>query len=72
VQEEDIPLETAIRVITENPAAILKLRTKGRIEVGRDADLVLLDRSFRIDTVIALGKVMVENGEAIVKGTFEE
>lgn len=68
---EGIPLEVAIRVITANPAAVLKLPQKGRIEAGRDADLVLLDDSLEIDTVISMGKVMVENRLPVVKGTFE-
>lgn len=68
---EGIPLEVAIRVITTNPAAILKLKQKGRIEAGRDADLVLLDKNFEVDTVIAMGKVMVEKRVPLVKGTFE-
>ncbi|WP_102264349.1 beta-aspartyl-peptidase [Mesobacillus jeotgali] len=71
VLTEGIPLETAIRVITANPAAILKLKQKGRIEAGLDADLVLLDENHEIETVIAMGKVMVENGRPTVKGTFE-
>ncbi|MBT2643547.1 beta-aspartyl-peptidase [Bacillus sp. ISL-41] len=71
VLSEGIPLEAAIRVITANPAAVLKLSQKGRIEAGRDADLVLLDDSLEIDTVIAMGKVMVENKLPVVKGTFE-
>nr|WP_286181184.1 beta-aspartyl-peptidase [Bacillus sp. ISL-37] len=71
VLNEGIPLETAIRVITANPAAILKLKQKGRIEAGHDADIVLLDDNFDIDTVIAMGKVMVENRVLLVSGTFE-
>ncbi|UTE78991.1 beta-aspartyl-peptidase [Rossellomorea sp. KS-H15a] len=70
---ENIPLETAIRVITSNPAKILKLKQKGRVEVEKDADLVLLDQeTLDVNTVFARGKLMVENGEAIVKGTFEQ
>lgn len=70
---EKIPLETAIRVITSNPAKILKLKQKGRVEVEKDADLVLLDQeSLDVNTVFARGKLMVENREAIVKGTFEQ
>ncbi|MEI2663664.1 beta-aspartyl-peptidase [Rossellomorea sp. LJF3] len=69
---EGIPLETAIKVITSNPAKILKLKNKGRVEVERDADLVLLDnQSLEVSSVFARGKLMVENGEALVKGTFE-
>jgi len=71
VVTEEIALEVAVRVITANPATVLKLSQKGRIEVGRDADLVLLDQDLEIDTVIAKGQVMVENKRPLVKGTFE-
>ncbi|MGM0841252.1 MAG: beta-aspartyl-peptidase [Bacillota bacterium] len=72
VLEEGIPLETAIKVITSNPAKILKLKQKGHVEVEKDADLVLLDKdTLEVKTVFAKGKLMVENGEAVVKGTFE-
>jgi beta-aspartyl-dipeptidase (metallo-type) len=72
VISEEVPLETALRVITQNPASILKLTQKGIVAEGKDADLVLLNKvDFTIHTVIALGKVMVENGVATVKGTFE-
>ncbi|MDE3838100.1 beta-aspartyl-peptidase [Bacillus methanolicus] len=72
IMEEEIPVETAIQVITSSPANILKLEQKGSIEEGKDADLVFLTKKdYQIDTVIALGKVMVEHGEAVVKGTFE-
>lgn len=73
IMEEGVPIDDAIRVITENPARILKLGQKGNIEEGRDADLVLLNKeTYDIDTVFAMGRLMVENGEAKVKGTFEE
>jgi len=72
VISEEVPLETALRVITQNPASILKLTQKGIVAEGKDADLVLLNKvDFTIHTVIALGKVMVESGVATVKGTFE-
>lgn len=72
VLEEGIPLEVAIKVITSNPAKILKLKQKGHVEVEKDADLVLLDKhTLEVNTVFAKGKLMVENGEVVVKGTFE-
>ena len=40
---EGLPLEAALRVITSNPARILKLRGKGELVPGADADLVLLE-----------------------------
>jgi beta-aspartyl-dipeptidase (metallo-type) len=72
IQQENIPIETALKVITQNPASILKLKSKGMLQEGLDADIVLLDNeSLDIDTVIALGQVMVQNGKAVIKGTFE-
>ena len=73
IKTYEIPIEEALKVITSNVSKVLKLDNKGSIEVGKDADLVLVDENtLEIDTVIAMGKVMVENGEAIVKGTFEK
>lgn len=69
---DGVSIEDAVRVVTENPASILKLAGKGRIEAKKDADLILLNKeTYKIDTVFAMGQKMVENGEAIVKGTFE-
>ncbi|MGV3024878.1 beta-aspartyl-peptidase [Clostridium thermobutyricum] len=69
---EKISLEDALKTITSNPAKVLKLKDKGRIEVNKDADIVLLDKEdLKIDTVIALGKKMVENKNVLIKGTFE-
>ncbi|MEW4265377.1 beta-aspartyl-peptidase [Priestia megaterium] len=72
VLEESVPLETALQVITSNPAKVLKLSNKGHIQSGKDADLVLLDKeTLTIKTVFAQGKVMVKDGVPVVKGTFE-
>jgi dihydropyrimidinase len=38
-----ITLEDAVRLISFNPARIYNLEAKGSIEVGKDADLVLVD-----------------------------
>lgn len=71
VFNEDIPLETALRAVTSNPAKILKLRTKGKIEKGMDADICLLDENLDVHTVIARGRVMVEGKKPLVYGMFE-
>jgi beta-aspartyl-dipeptidase (metallo-type) len=73
ILEDGVSVENAIRAVTENPASILKLKQKGTIEAGKDADLLLLNKeTYKIDTVIAMGQIMVENGAAVVKGTFEQ
>lgn len=72
VQKEGIPLETAIKGITCNPASILKLDRKGRIKEGFDADICLLEEgTLKLNTVIAKGEVMVKDGKQKVFGTFE-
>ncbi|MBP1772456.1 MAG: iadA [Holophagaceae bacterium] len=72
VQEEGIPLETALRVITSNPARILKLKAKGRLAPGMDADLVLLDpKDLEVRTVIAKGRMLMKAGRLLAKGMFQ-
>lgn len=71
IQKEKIPLEIALNVITRNPANILKLNQKGELKPGKDADVVILDSHLNIKSVWAKGKHMVNDGIALVKGTFE-
>ncbi len=55
----DVSLEEAIRMITLTPARILKIdKTKGSIEIGKEADLVLFDKDININTTIINGKVV--------------
>ena len=72
VINEHIPLSTALKPVTSNPAELLKLNGKGRVKEEYDADLVILNEDLSIDTVICKGKTMIEHGEVIVKGTFEK
>ena len=73
VEREDIPLETALRAVTANPARILKLGKKGRLQPGCVADLCLLtEDGLKLHTVIAKGKIMVQEGKPVVRGTFEK
>ncbi|MBM7605184.1 beta-aspartyl-dipeptidase (metallo-type) [Metabacillus crassostreae] len=72
VKEENVDLAAALKVITSNPANVLKLHQKGEVKVDKDADLVLLDHNLNVQSVWAKGQHMVENGMAIVKGTFED
>lgn len=72
IVEQGVEPADAFRVITENPAKILRLSSKGTIDVGKDADLVLLDEStFEIESVMALGRKMLWNKKLLVKGAFE-
>lgn len=72
VRVEGIPLPTALLPFTANPARILKLRGKGHLAMGQDADLVLVDRgTLELHTVIAKGRTLMSAGELKARGTFE-
>lgn len=70
VHQEGVPLETALKVLTSNPANILKLNQKGHIAVGSDADLVFIDNQ-RIYHVMAMGKFMMKDAKILKKGSYE-
>jgi N-acetylglucosamine-6-phosphate deacetylase len=58
VQTAGVPLQTAIRMATLTPAKVLGLdREIGSIEVGKRADLLLLDDSLQIRRIIVGGAV---------------
>ena len=72
VDSKVLSLSEALKFITSNPADRLDIADrKGHIREGSDADFVVLDENLRIDQVFAKGQLMVNKGEAVVKGIFE-
>jgi beta-aspartyl-dipeptidase (metallo-type) len=65
------PLERVLPAFTANPARLLRLRQKGRLTAGADADLVVLDENGRIEDVMARGRWHVLAGKPVVRGTLE-
>ncbi|NND00567.1 MAG: beta-aspartyl-peptidase [Gammaproteobacteria bacterium] len=65
-------LDRIIPFFTSNVAALLNLSHKGRLVVGADADLQVLDSNGRIDHVMAQGQWHVFDKQVKVKGTFEK
>lgn len=68
---EGVSIGEAIKVITANTANNLMLYDKGKIEIEKDADIVILDSELNINDVIAKGKVAMRNKKLLMKGTFE-
>jgi beta-aspartyl-dipeptidase (metallo-type) len=66
-----MPLGQALAPFTSNPARLLRLGGKGGISVGADADLVALEASGAVHSVIIRGAVHVQDGIAVRRGTFE-
>jgi beta-aspartyl-dipeptidase (metallo-type) len=71
VLKRGVPMERALPAFTSNPARLLRLPAKGRIQVGADADLVALDAAGAAHDVIAGGVVHVRGGHIEHRGTFE-
>jgi len=63
VKQYDVDFQLALSSITSSPADILKLTRKGRIQVGNDADLNLLnEKTLVINSVFAKGKQIIKEG----------
>lgn len=64
VLEHGFSFEQTLALVTANTAAVLKLTRKGQLEIGRDADVLVLHKdSLEIKDVIARGRRLVRDGE---------
>ena len=62
IEEALVPIDTAINSCTKNPAACLHIDDrKGAVKVGLDADLVVLDRDYKVLQTYCMGKAMLRN-----------
>jgi len=71
IVEENLPFETALKPLTSNPASILKLKNKGKIAIGKDADLIFFDADYKIKHLIAMGEFMKVDYKNVRKGSYE-
>jgi beta-aspartyl-dipeptidase (metallo-type) len=73
VEKRRLPLARALALVTANTASVLHLEGKGRLEPGRDADLLVLgEKSLEVRHVVARGKLLVRDGELLVRERFLE
>ena len=63
--------ETVLPFLTSSPARLLRLRGKGGVAAGMDADLVVLGPDGRPADVMARGRWHVRHGHPVVRGLFE-
>ena len=72
VNSKALSLEKALMPFTSNPARVLNMSSKkGNIIIGADADLIVYDDNFAIESVLAKGKIAVWEHEHLLKGRFE-
>jgi beta-aspartyl-dipeptidase (metallo-type) len=70
LREKIVSLEEAARLFSANAAAIYKLASKGGIQPGRDADIILLDDRFELSDVLARGRRMMAERKLLARRTF--
>ncbi len=58
-----IPMQDAVRMVTETPARVLGMPEKGRIAPGADADIVVLGGDGKIEETIVAGETVYAGQE---------
>ena len=72
-EEKVAPLETLLGLVTANTAKALKQPQKGGIEVGKVADVLIVEKQgFSLRDVICQGKVLLKNGHLAFQEKFLE
>ena len=54
-KQAELPIHTAVAMMTLNPAKALKLESKGQLEVGFDADILIFDDNINMKKVFVSG-----------------
>jgi beta-aspartyl-dipeptidase (metallo-type) len=71
VLESKIPLEQILPCVTANTAKVLKFECKGKLEAGKDADVLILRReNLEIRDVLAGGQRLMKSGRLAFKESF--
>lgn len=61
IEEALVPVDTAINACTKNPAACLRVDDrKGSLKVGMDADIVVIDRDYKVLQTYCRGEKMLD------------
>ena len=66
-----LSLDQALRPVTRTPAEVFRLHGKGRLELGADADVLVLDANLGVVHLLAGGRFLVRSGQPCVLGAFE-
>lgn len=69
--DEGLAMEEFLPFFTSNIAALMNFSHKGHLNVGADADLIILNDKQRIAHVMALGQWHMTDSKMVRKGTFE-
>jgi N-acetylglucosamine-6-phosphate deacetylase len=65
VEKVGVSLNEAVQMATDNPARLLRLRSKGRLEPGYDADITIMDNDFNIMETIVEGETIYKKEDSL-------
>ncbi|MDG1418981.1 MAG: beta-aspartyl-peptidase [Maricaulis sp.] len=71
VAAQGVPLGDILPAMTSNVGDLLRFSTKGRLQKGKDADLIVLSDELEVRDVMAMGQWHVRDGRAFIVGTYE-
>jgi beta-aspartyl-dipeptidase (metallo-type) len=72
VRDEHIELAIALATITRNPATIIGAQRKGKIAVGMDADLNVLNKdTLALHSVMANGQWLLRDNTLVARTPFD-
>ncbi len=69
--QTNLTFEEILSFATKNVANALGLENRGVLVDNAFADLLILDEDLTLDSVFVNGRVMMQNKEVVVKGTYE-
>jgi beta-aspartyl-dipeptidase (metallo-type) len=73
LDERVLPLETLLTFVTSNTAEALKQPQKGGIEVGKIADILIVEKQgFKLRDVICQGRILYKDGRLAFREQFLE
>ena len=52
VSEYEIPIETAVTMLSKTPAELIGAKSKGGIEIGKDCDILIWNDDFSLNKII--------------------
>jgi beta-aspartyl-dipeptidase (metallo-type) len=68
---EGLALDQVLPYVTSNVAQLMRLRGKGFIAQGMDADLLVLDGKLAVQHLMAGGRWHIKNGRQEIRGSYE-
>lgn len=71
ITDGGIKAEDAFKLTTINAARTMKIKNKGCITEGFDADFCFFNEKYELQSVVSRGQVMMQEGKVTRKGNFE-